>query len=596
MKTVFDPIAQRSPFAGRLVREVVSGATSGKLNPENDVDVAASHDRDMFVYVPTSGCPHAKQTQVLMVLRSDASEESAQSALEELGIAELAEKKHFIVVFPNPEQGGWNFSLDASRDNDADFITRCFAALPPSRGGVAGFNGMIFHLALDEASSAMACTLASTRPLDAAAIMVGGLPEGFELPDGTGAEQVAWSYGSDVRVSAWLGRVDGGCERSEPAAGVVCHRNVEKTCVCWFEGDGLSRETLALAWELMFSETRRWRNDTYGIYQPRIDFAEKGFVAHVADTTLGLADGAPRTWYEFVPEQIRGTSEAVPLVIYLHGINCCGLYGAEQSMWSAIAEREGFVTVFPDASIEMRWNVWDDPRLPSDMDYILALIDHMDAVHPIDRSRVYVSGFSMGSMFSNALAAAHPEVFAGVVAMNGPHWGYLKTLEQMKPMICGFNKRSVVGGLKDSGRELSRTHELADAAKQRFDYRMPFIQFVGALDAVGMPRGTTWPLTSLDAEPTWPETISFWRSFNHAGGEVTLDPATPTGLASDTCERVGERLVEQSWASSDEGAPSYYRFVLVERMPHAVDLSEVELGWKFVSQWKREKDGSLMRV
>ena len=167
---------------------------------------------------------------------------------------------------------------------------------------------------------------------------------------------------------------------------------------------------------LAYKDVRRWRNDTYGIFAARPDFDALGFVAHVADTSLGLADGLPRTWYEYVPARLHDTADSVPLVFYLHGINCCGLYGAEQSGWIELAERDGFACVFPDATIEDRWNGWDDPRLPSDSAFILALIEHMSTVVPLDRRRIYVSGFSMGSMMTNALASGHPEVFAGAVA------------------------------------------------------------------------------------------------------------------------------------------------------------------------------------
>ncbi|MDO5709805.1 MAG: hypothetical protein Q4G41_06775, partial [Coriobacteriales bacterium] len=106
MRNDMNPLVGRSPYGGTLIEELVKGTTSGNLNPENDVDVSLGADRTMYSYVPASGCPHPKQGQVLMVLRDDATIESAQALLDDLGLAAVAEDRHFIVLFPNPLPGG----------------------------------------------------------------------------------------------------------------------------------------------------------------------------------------------------------------------------------------------------------------------------------------------------------------------------------------------------------------------------------------------------------------------------------------------------------------------------------------------------------
>lgn len=592
MRKDMNPLVSTSPYAGMLVEEQVAGATSGNLNPENNVDTGRGRDRSMFVYVPKSGCPHPKQTKVLMVLRDEATLESAQALLDGLGIAALAEEGHFVVVFPNPLEEGWNYGLDEAREDDAAFIVRCFAALPGSKGGVAGFNGMICHLATTPASSAMAVSLALVRPLDAAAIMVGSFPEGYQLPEGPRAQQVAWVYDFNPQLEQWVSEVDDATVPSIPTTGVSHVYNADNPAVGLFVSeDGLTADTLRLAWDLMLEGVRRWRNDTYGIYEARPDFCELGLVAHVADTSLGLADGLPRTWYEYVPARLRNTTEAVPLVFYLHGINCCGLYGAEQSGWIKIAERDGVAVVFPDATIEDRWNGWDDKRLPSDMDFIMALVEHMGEVVPVDRRHIYVSGFSMGSMMSNALASAHPEVFAGAIALNGPHQSYLTTLDQSAPMLLAFKRTSVLRNLEPSAEQVSPLQVMADAKKEAFAYRVPIVQFVGLCDGMGMPAGRTWPLTEAD-DSLWKGTLRYWLAYNSCG-ELAFDAATPSGFASDTCELEGERFNVQGWRSADEGAPTLNRFVTVERLEHAVDPRALELGWAYVRGFAREADGSL---
>lgn len=591
MRTDMNPLISHSPFAGTLAEELVAGATSGNLNPENNVETGRGRDRSMFVYVPRSGCPHPKQTKVLMVLRDDATAESAQGLLDDLGIAALAEQGHFVVVFPNPLEEGWNYELSPEREDDAAFIVRCFAALPGSKGGVAGFNGMICHLATTPASSAMVTSLALTRPLDAAAIMVGSCPQGYELPEAPRAQQLVWVYAYNPQLERWVTEVNEATVASIPVKGVSCLANADEPCVALYcSGDGLSSETLSYAGDLMLEGARRWRNDTYGIYAPRPDFDALGFVAHVSDTSLNLADGLPRTWYEYVPARLRESAEPLPLVFYLHGINCCGLYGAEQSGWIDLAERDGLAVVFPDATIEDRWNGWDDPRLPSDMDFIMALVEHMAQVVPIDRRRIYVSGFSMGSMMSNALASAHPEVFAGAIALNGPHQSYLTTLDESAPMLLMFKRTSVLRNLRPADEDASPLCAVADGKKAAFDYRMPFVQFVGLADNMGMPAGRAWPLAAED-ESLWKGTVAYWLGYDNCG-DLALDATTPSGFASDTLEKRG-RFNVQGWRSADEGEPTLYRFVTVDRLEHAVDPRALELGWEYVRGFAREADGSL---
>ena len=36
-----------------------------------------------------------------------------------------------------------------------------------------------------------------------------------------------------------------------------------------------------------------------------------------------------------------------------------------------------------------------------------------------------------------------------------------------------------------------------------------------------------------------------------------------------------------------------YELVLAKRMPHAVDLRQLELAWAFLKKFSRQKDGSL---
>ncbi len=587
MFDTMNEIVKFSPFGGQLILEEVKGTVSGKLNPENDVKVTVGGDRTMYSYIPASGCPHAKQSQVLMVLRNESTKESAEALMKELKLDQLAEERHFILLFPNPADTGWNYAQDPERDDDAAFLVRCFAALPRSKGKVAGFNGMIFYIGASPEASAMISTLAVTSPLDAAAIMIGAYPKNYVLPKDKGAEQTAWVYEDNPTAENWLRKVNA------PLAEEGSHywKQTNPHVQFYLSHSGLNADTVKDAWEKMFSETRRWRNDTFGIYQRRINFTEKGFTAHVNDTSLGDNNGMPHTWYEYIPERLRGTNQPVPLLFYFHGINCIALYGAEQSSWVEIADRDGLIVVFPDPSIEERWNVWDDRRIPSDADYIMSLLDHMKQVHTIDESRIYLSGFSMGSMFTNAMASLFPDVFAGGVACNGPDQGYLMTLDASVPGLKMFRPNTVTASLTPSSETESPAHRIIDEKKKEKDYRFPLVQFAGILDGVGLNPKKHFPMKSPD-DGMWIGTVQFWVHYNHLHENPFFSENTVSGLASDACVKTG-RYIDQSWCDADGN--DLYHFVTVERMPHAVDLPEFELGWNIIRRYSRNRDGSLTR-
>ena len=614
-----------SPYGGKLILETVPGDTNGKLNPENDVETSLGTDREMYSYIPASGVYHAKQAQVLMVLRNDASEASAEKLLRELGLDTLAEEKHCIVLFPNPSDPGrrnkaedeikgelgfknkagdeikakigWQYQTEEEIKAEIGFLVRCFAYLPKSKGHVAGFNGMIFYLATDPESSAIAASVASLSPLDAAGIVVGKFPADFTLPKGEDAPEDAFLYERNEELEARLARVNGPCEESEEKDGFSLYVNKENPGIRYIVSDaGLSKETVRFVWDELLSDIRRWRNDTYGIYQKRPDLTAYGVTGHVLTDELSIPGdekfSVKRTWYEYIPEKVKASQEPVPLVFYFHGINCTPLYGAEQSDWCAIAEKEGFIVVFPAPAIEERWNGAMDDRQPDDAAFILKLIEYENALHPIDRTRIYLSGFSMGSMFTNALASAYPDIFVGGIALSGPHVGYLYTLDQSKPGLLLMRPNSILRDLPPRDEAASPQHILADKKKAEKDYRVPMIQFAGVEDKLlGFEKGQHWPLNANE-QNDWTKTITYWLHYNAIDGPKFTD--TPTGLLASESFYEEERFFHQIFKDST-GEPMYH-FITVARMAHAVDPREIRIGWELLRHFRREKDGTLTKV
>ena len=128
-------------------------------------------------------------------------------------------------------------------------------------------------------------------------------------------------------------------------------------------------------------------------------------------------DGITRTWIEYVPTTLRCTSEGkVPLMLVLHGNALNGEYFVERSQYIRMAEEKGFIIVFPNGSIGKvlapTWNISSDPESWDDIGFIRAMIDDVCARQPVDTSRIYCYGHSLGGMFTQCLCSRLDGLFA----------------------------------------------------------------------------------------------------------------------------------------------------------------------------------------
>ena len=103
--------------------------------------------------------------------------------------------------------------------------------------------------------------------------------------------------------------------------------------------------------------------------------------------------GTEREYKIYVPKNL---GEKRPLLISCHGMNQDAAYQMNMLDIKSVADTAKFVTVFPEG-ISKSWDL-DGNR---DINFVLALIDKMVDDYDIDRGRVYLSGFSMGGMFTS---------------------------------------------------------------------------------------------------------------------------------------------------------------------------------------------------
>lgn len=126
----------------------------------------------------------------------------------------------------------------------------------------------------------------------------------------------------------------------------------------------------------------------------------------------------------------RSPTQAVPLVVALHGcMQGAAEYGRD-SGWVRLADRLGFLLLLPE---QRRGNnltgcfSWYKPedhrRDAGEALSIRQMVDRMRRDHAVDPQRIYVTGVSAGAAMTLALAAVYPEVFAGVAPLAGIAYG-----------------------------------------------------------------------------------------------------------------------------------------------------------------------------
>jgi polyhydroxybutyrate depolymerase len=129
-------------------------------------------------------------------------------------------------------------------------------------------------------------------------------------------------------------------------------------------------------------------------------------------------DGLSRGYLVYLPSTYQA-GRPVPLVFVFHGGGGRASGIAPHTGFSRLAEREGFVAVYPDG-LEGRWN---DGRgyaaTHDDVGFVHALLDTLQRELSIDPRRVYATGISNGAMFAYRLACDLPGVFAAVAPVAG---------------------------------------------------------------------------------------------------------------------------------------------------------------------------------
>ena len=127
-------------------------------------------------------------------------------------------------------------------------------------------------------------------------------------------------------------------------------------------------------------------------------------------------NGVSRDYIGYLPNQL---GDLRPLLISCHGMNQDAPYQKNMLSIESVADTAKFLTIFPNG-IDKSWDISGD----RDINYMLAIIDEMEKKYNIDRNCVYLSGFSMGGMFTYHAMNKIADKIAAFAPISGyPMWG-----------------------------------------------------------------------------------------------------------------------------------------------------------------------------
>jgi len=148
-------------------------------------------------------------------------------------------------------------------------------------------------------------------------------------------------------------------------------------------------------------------------------------------------------WLHLPPWEKTGTE--IPLVVVMHGGGGNGKSAEAMSGFSAKADKEGFIVVYPYGTGEqddrsLTWNAGTCCGYAlfngvDDVGFIRTLVEELADKYPIDRTKIFATGMSNGGMMAYRLACEASDIFSGIGdvagAMNVQSCESLRTVSMM---------------------------------------------------------------------------------------------------------------------------------------------------------------------
>lgn len=255
--------------------------------------------------------------------------------------------------------------------------------------------------------------------------------------------------------------------------------------------------------------------------------------------------GVTRDYIQYLPVGFDPVAESLPVVFCLHGVGD-NAQNMSNIGFNQIGDTARFISVYPQGlNNTLGQTSWANGTIllsstANDLGFFHAMMNDLILNQNADPSRIYVSGFSMGSIMSYKLACEMNERVAAIGTMSGT----------------------------------MSTEDLTNCVPS---YVTPVIHFHGTMDATVPYDAGALPSLSLV-----PETIDFWTTAHSCG--LTSDSTQIPDTASDGY--TVDKFVYQGCTPNNSvefwrinGGDHEYFYQPVNDFTEAVEI------WRFFSQW-----------
>jgi poly(3-hydroxybutyrate) depolymerase len=254
------------------------------------------------------------------------------------------------------------------------------------------------------------------------------------------------------------------------------------------------------------------------------------------------------TGFIYLPSSFKkGGERTYPLVIMMNGTAQDPIHDARGTGWVALAKKEELLLLVPE---------YDDYATYSNVDTLISVLDDIEDTYPVDKTRVYATGFSNGGAMSVALASVYPERFAAISA-----YGWMVDMQTD-----------------------------ASLAEQ---YDMPFQVLQGTEEYTGTDNKGN-PVIMQDEQ----EAIRSLFLFDEMMTEETKPDYRTTPYwgyepsSIEKTEKSGTPVTISSYRKEGYKNP-FAQLVLIDGETHRVHDYDAELAWDFMRKFRRREDGSL---
>lgn len=552
--------------------------------------VCAGTTHNVLVYIPDGVRP---STSGVIILGPNGL--SAQEILEKSGWKSLADEeppdKKMILFVPEPPENGWDIREEYGAPGGGVGYINSLLDVVMERLHYCVHESKIYLFGEAEGGSLAVMATAFNPARYAGLVTIDALPVspsyltacgealctdlyGFEADSGC-----LWKKG-DTPVPYWMIESDQirntqavlsyflKCNGSEldPACGPIDTKIFSRkqptaypinqeaaACPVW-RTVGKERIPVLKIWEEFLSAHRRWMGDPCGDLRMSISATAKNIEARCEE--IG---GYAREWLIYVPDIVKnGRVKNPPLVFALHGYSCSAEIYLGNSGWNKVADSRGFIVIFPSAlprkvTLENHdgnmalpcWNVlWSHEEGPDEFAFFMRMLEDVQEKYEIDRTRVYATGHSMGSLMTSSLVLHYPNLFAAAAPCSGVFFEAMYEQIMREPEFSPDNTAPI-----------------------------PVWMFAG--------RNEQW---LIDAEPTADnstgKTILFWHRHNRLPGLAE---------AKFKCEGTSYQERWHDIVYSDKSGAPAVRYSKLDYFPHAT-MPEMSFRiWdEFFSHWKKE--------